>query len=124
MLMLSRRLKTPLLLSRSLSSHSAAHGLHKEVVKADATYVQATPEELKESLPTKIMFHERLAHWISKFFPAVDIAYFVRNDRESKLSLYYWLGKFKLYFETPIIIAFTRLGSFASALTALAIRCQ
>eukprot|EP00826_Nyctotherus_ovalis_P041495 TRINITY_DN4184_c0_g2_i3.p1 TRINITY_DN4184_c0_g2~~TRINITY_DN4184_c0_g2_i3.p1 ORF type:complete len:303 (-),score=25.13 TRINITY_DN4184_c0_g2_i3:29-937(-) len=95
--MLARRLKVPLLLSRSLSSHSTAHGLQKEVVKADATYVQTTSEGLKESLPTKIVFHERLVHWVSKFFPSVDIAYFVRNDRESKLSLYYWLGKFGLY---------------------------
>lgn len=109
MLMFSKRLRNTLLLSRCFSSHGSVHSLHKETLKNDTAFVQPTVEELKEQLPTKIMFHERLIHWVNKWLPTIDISFFVRNDRESKLALYYWLGKFELY-HSFLFVDFISLG--------------
>ncbi len=97
--MLSRRLKSSLVapLTRALSSGSHGHEAHKTIQRGDVAYMGGSLEDYKQNYPKRLMFNERVIPWISKWFPSVDIAYFVRNDRHSKLALYYWLGRAKLY---------------------------
>ena len=80
-------------LARCFSSSGAHDIVLKDVIKDDIAYVSGTLEDHKANLPSRLIFNERFVPWINKWLPTVDICYFVRNDRESKGALYYWLGK-------------------------------
>ena len=84
-------------LVRALSSgHEHAH---KQLAKKDISYVEGSLEDYKANFPGRMVFNERFFAWVSKWFPAVDILYNVRNDRVSKFSAYYLLSKATLYYK-------------------------
>jgi len=96
--MLSQRIKNIINL-RLFRAFSGDHNSHHRVIKhGDTEFVEGSLESYKENLPKSLKFNERLIFFANKWFPTVDITYFFRNDRDSKLALYYWLGKLNLYF--------------------------
>lgn len=85
---------------QSLSRCFSGHGGHPEgrkFISGERILAEGTIEDYKQNIPERMFFFDRFVAYFSKWIPVLDITYFVRNDRESKLTAYYWLGKASLY---------------------------